>query len=196
MCFYQKNSQDKTNVMDNPLMSVVMFILSLILLFAPFLSRVKAAPDINSSRWFSPARVKSKALLVGYNARKKRMLYVCGSYLWGSFQLGLNYNYGDSCHVSFRKRIYTVDTFYLLKELSGRWQNVMKTHLPKNTLFLGVGLGHAPLALCRSYINGSIIPGKTWPGLRGCQISYRGKVEVVKEYAVFVSTPSASKAAN
>ena len=169
------------------MLPVVTLFFSMLLVVLPLL-KAEAAPSPSiSSNWFSPSKVKAKALLVGYNAKNKRMLYVCGCYLFGSFQLGLNYNYDDNCHIPYKKRIYTVDTFYLLKNLKGKWQNVGNKQLPPKTLYLGSGLGHAPLALCRSYIHGSVIPGKTWPGLNGCKLTYLNKVHVAKDYAVFVS---------
>lgn len=137
--------------------------------------------------WFLPSKNNFRALVAGFDAREKKTLYVCGSYLWGSFQLGLADSNKKHCHIPYLKRTYTVDMFYLLKaQAQWQWQNVEKK-LPRKTLFLGVGLKKSPLALCRGFVSGSLLPGKTWVGHHTCKIIYKSKVIELPEYAVLVN---------
>lgn len=139
------------------------------------------------SLWQLPTDKTSSGLLVGYDRTLGESLYVCRATLMGSQQIGYVKKVKKGCNIAFNMRVYTVDQYFVLKKQKGRWQAV-KGKLPSNATKLGRGLYlHAPLSLCRANVDGSVLPGKTWPQVKFCEVIYQDKVMRIKNYAVWIA---------
>lgn len=123
---------------------------------------------------------------VGYDIRSRQGLYVCQTNLWGSLQIGTTTKrHHGRCHLPYADKVYTVDKYSILSYVNGVWQPYYG-YYPTRPVVVGYGVKRVPLALCRGYYHGSLIPGKTWKDHKYCDVAYKGKALRLARYSILV----------
>ncbi|KTD79394.1 DUF3421 domain-containing protein [Legionella waltersii] len=111
-----------------------------------------------------------------------RPLYLCRAKLFNSIQPGKTWPGYGRCNVPYGGKEYIVSEFTLptQQEIGHiNWE-------PANAqpLVIGRDTNGNPLFVCQANFNGSIQPGKTWPGYYHCNISYGGREVITDNYRV------------
>ncbi|KTD52827.1 DUF3421 domain-containing protein [Legionella quateirensis] len=107
------------------------------------------------------------------------ILYLCQAKLFGSIQPGKTWAGYGRCNVPYGGKEYVVDQFTIPNQRSFGQFNWERDH--RSALQIGKDTNGNPLFVCQANFNGSIQPGKTWPGYNHCNISYAGR-EVITDY--------------
>ncbi|HAT1936503.1 DUF3421 domain-containing protein [Legionella pneumophila] len=109
-------------------------------------------------------------------------LYLCRAKLFNSIQPGKTWAGYGRCNVPYGGKEYVLSQFTIPNQNEfGRysWEpNV------EHALLMGKDTNGNPLFVCQSNFNGSVQPGKTWPGYSHCNISYGGREIITDNYRI------------
>ncbi|RUR16224.1 DUF3421 domain-containing protein [Legionella sp. km535] len=110
------------------------------------------------------------------------VLYLCQAKLFGSIQPGKTWAGYGRCNVPYGGKEYIVDQFTIPNQRSFGQFNWERDQ--RGALQIGKDTNGNPLFVCQVNFNGSIQPGKTWPGYNHCNISYAGREVITDNFRV------------
>ncbi len=111
-----------------------------------------------------------------------KALYLCTANLFNSIQPGKTWAGYGYCNIPYGGKEYVIQEFNIPDQRTlGR---VVWDRMPHHPLNVGRDTNGNTLFLCRANFNGSIQPGKTWPGYNHCNISYRGREIIMNDYSI------------
>lgn len=109
-------------------------------------------------------------------------LYLCRARLFNSIQPGKTWAGYGQCNVPYGGKEYVLSEFTIPNQKEfGRYSWEPNVESP---LLIGKDTNGNPLFVCQSNFNGSIQPGKTWPGYSHCNISYGGREIITDNYRI------------
>lgn len=147
--------------------------LSLAVLFSPVFATTHVHPQA-----ISPL---ANALRTGIDTNGKP-LYLCLGNLFNSTQPGKTWPGYGRCNVPYGGKEYVLNNYTIPNQQQfGRVQWAAGNVQP---LVIGKDTNNNPLFLCQSNFNGSMQPGKTWPGYNHCNISYGGREIIMDNYQI------------
>ncbi|CAM2833971.1 DUF3421 domain-containing protein [Legionella worsleiensis] len=156
--------------------NIVLLVLILILSHSSFANSIMLQPNV------SPL---AAALRTGTDTNGT-VLYLCIAKLFDSIQPGKTWAGYNRCNVPYGGKEYIVEQFSIPEQHSFgsfSWERHQLNAIP-----IGRDTDDKPLYVCHTVFNGSIQPGKTWPGYNHCNISYAGR-EIITDFFRVLSRP-------